>query len=196
MTVARAIPPGRWSFIAGASSTAYSPTQTWVLRLSTYVPLSGRGAADFGGQAAVLAVLGQIGVDVDSLELGDAPGLPGFELGGVSERELLQTLRLALPVLPKVLIPLRRQGRGVQRLVLVASLLRLAAQDQHSGPIAAFEEPEEALEPLRQAQMAAMIRDVADRGGQCSWLPIRRTSHGRSPWKTCTSWPHIRAARR
>ena len=33
-------------------------------------------------------------------------------------------------------------------------------------PIAAFEEPEEALEPVRQAQMAALVRQVADKGGQ------------------------------
>jgi hypothetical protein len=29
-----------------------------------------------------------------------------------------------------------------------------------------FEEPEEALEPVRQAQMAALVRQVADTGGQ------------------------------
>jgi putative ATP-dependent endonuclease of OLD family len=124
------------------------------------------GATAFSGDAAVLAVLAQIGGDVTALRLGTEPGLPGFDLGGVSERELLQTLRLALPVLPEVLIPLRRQGRGAQRLLLVASLLRLAARDQQTAPIAAFEEPEEALEPLRQAQIASMMADVADRGGQ------------------------------
>lgn len=125
-----------------------------------------QGAAAFSSDTAVSTVLTQIGADVDALRLGTEPGLPGFELGGVSERELLQTLRLALPVLPEIFIPLRRQGRGVQRLLLVASLLRLAAHDQRAAPIAAFEEPEEALEPLRQAQIASMIADVADKGGQ------------------------------
>jgi putative ATP-dependent endonuclease of the OLD family len=124
------------------------------------------GAAAFSGDSAVLEVLAQIGGDVDALRLRTEAGLPGFELGGVSERELLQTLRLALPVLPEILIPLRRQGRGVQRLLLVASLLRLAARDHQAAPIAAFEEPEEALEPLRQAQIAGMIAGVADQGGQ------------------------------
>jgi putative ATP-dependent endonuclease of OLD family len=124
------------------------------------------GAAAFSDDTAVLEVRTQLGADVDALRLGGEPGLPGFELGGVSERELLQTLRIALPAMPEILIPLRRQGRGVQRLLLVASLLRLASSDQQAAPIAAFEEPEEALEPLRQAQIAAMIGDVADRGGQ------------------------------
>lgn len=112
-----------------------------------------------------MAVLEQLGGDLRDLDI-DAEGVPQFELGGVSERELLQTLRLALPVLPDVVIPLRRQGRGVQRLLLVAALLRLAGQPDAPPPIGAFEEPEEALEPLRQAQMAALVRQVADQGGQ------------------------------
>ena len=45
-------------------------------------------------------------------------------------------------------------------------MLRLAADEHEVAPIAAFEEPEEALEPLRQAQIASMIADVADQGGQ------------------------------
>jgi putative ATP-dependent endonuclease of OLD family len=124
------------------------------------------GADGFSGDAAVLSILGQVARDLDALGLGDGGGLPGFELGAVSARELLQTLRLALPVLPELLIPLRRQGRGVQRLLLVASLLRLASGEDHTAPIAAFEEPEEALEPLRQTQIAELIRNVADQGGQ------------------------------
>ena len=124
------------------------------------------GAADFGKDSAVLAGLSGVGGDLQRLRLVEPGVLPAFELGGVSERELLQTLRLALPVLPEVLIPLRRQGRGVQRLILVASLLRLADQVDELAPIAAFEEPEEALEPIRQGQMAAMIGDIADKGGQ------------------------------
>ena len=86
-----------------------------------------QGATGFSGDAAVLAVLAQLGGDLRDLHI-DAEGLPQFELGGVSERELLQTLRLALPVLPDVVIPLAAQGRGVQRLLLVAALLRLAGQ--------------------------------------------------------------------
>lgn len=124
-----------------------------------------QGATGFSDEAAVLAVLSQLGGDLRDLHI-DVEGLPQFELGGVSERELLQTLRLALPVLPDVVIPLRRQGRGVQRLLLVAALLRLASQPDAPPPIGAFEEPEEALEPLRQAQMAALVRQVADKGGQ------------------------------
>jgi putative ATP-dependent endonuclease of OLD family len=124
------------------------------------------GAAAFSGDAAVLAVLMAIGADLEGLHLLDPGAAPAFELGGVSERELLQTLRLALPVLPDVFIPLRRQGRGVQRLALVAALLRLAEQPDAPPPIAAFEEPEEALEPLRQTQMAALITGIAEGGGQ------------------------------
>ena len=124
------------------------------------------GAAAFSDHDAVLAVLTSIGADLEGLHLLEPGTSPGFELGSVSERELLQTLRLALPVLPDVMIPLRRQGRGVQRLALVASLLRLAEQPDAPPPVAAFEEPEEALEPLRQAQMASLITRIADGGGQ------------------------------
>jgi energy-coupling factor transporter ATP-binding protein EcfA2 len=124
------------------------------------------GATAFGGDAAVLAALVAIGKDLEGLHLLEPGSVPAFELGGVSERELLQTLRLALPILPDVLIPLRRQGRGVQRLALVASLLRLAKNPGSPPPIGAFEEPEEALEPLRQTQMASLITQIADGGGQ------------------------------
>lgn len=124
------------------------------------------GATAFTDDQTVRAILTEIGADVDALHLGTESGLPGFELGGVSERELLHTLRLALPVLPEILIPLRCQGRGVQRLLLVASLLRLAAREHDAAPIAAFEEPEEALKRLRQAQIANMIAGVAEQGGQ------------------------------
>jgi ABC-type arginine transport system ATPase subunit len=124
------------------------------------------GASEFSSDATVIAALTALAGDLRSLHLLDTSVLPEFELGGVSERELLQTLRLALPVLPDILIPLRRQGRGVQRLLLVASLLRLAEQPDAPAPIGAFEEPEEALEPLRETQMAALITRIADRGGQ------------------------------
>lgn len=124
------------------------------------------GTEGFSGDPAVTAVLSGLAGDLERLHVLDAATLPELELGAVSKRELLQTLRLALPVLPDLLIPLRRQGRGVQRLLLVASLLRLAERADAPAPIAAFEEPEEALEPLREAQMAALIAGIADRGGQ------------------------------
>ena len=125
-----------------------------------------KGASDFTSDAAVTIVLAAIAKDLDALEVLDRTDPPSFETGGVSEREMLQTLRLALPVLPDVSIPLREQGRGVQRLVLLAALLRLAGQPDAPTPIGAFEEPEEALEPMRQAQVAAMVTDLADKGGQ------------------------------
>jgi putative ATP-dependent endonuclease of OLD family len=124
------------------------------------------GAEGFSGDAAVLAVIADLAGDLNALEVMDVRGFPEFELGGVSDRELLQTLRLALPALPQVTVPLRQHGRGVQRLLLVSALLRLARQEGAPAPIAAFEEPEEALEPLRQSQIARMITEVADDGGQ------------------------------
>jgi hypothetical protein len=51
-------------------------------------------------------------------------------------------------------------------LALVAVLLRLAKIRVGASCIGAFEEPEEALEPLRQGQLATMLRSVADSGGQ------------------------------
>lgn len=64
----------------------------------------------------------------------------------------MQTLRLAFRQ-GGVNIPLHRQGRGALRLLLVSALLRLARTAVGSHLIAAFEEPEEALEPLRQNQV-------------------------------------------
>jgi putative ATP-dependent endonuclease of OLD family len=124
------------------------------------------GATGFAHDRAVEDVLKEVGADLHRLSLLAAELLPGFELGGVSEREILQMLRLALPDPGGFRIPLSRQGRGVQRLLLVASLLRLARSDTERPPIGAFEEPEEALEPTRQAQMAEMIVGLADEGGQ------------------------------
>jgi len=59
-----------------------------------------------------------------------------------------------------------RQGRGVQRLMVLAILLRLARMNRGPVLIGAFEEPEEALEPLRQTQAAQMLRDLSSAGGQ------------------------------
>ena len=62
-------------------------------------------------------------------------------------------------------IPLTRQSRGAQRLILVTVLIRLA-QTAGYPPIAAFEEPEEALESLRQTQLAKLLRKISDQDGQ------------------------------
>lgn len=123
------------------------------------------GAGKVNADAEVAKVLGELGTDLHGLGLVETGGAPTFEAGSVSERELLQSLRLALPS-QGVEIPLFRQGRGAQRLVLVSVLLKIARADSASGVIGGFEEPEEALEPLRQAQMASMLFDLADDGGQ------------------------------
>lgn len=87
-----------------------------------------------------------------------------FELGAVSPRELLQSLRLTL-LGGGTQIPISRQGRGAQRLLLVAILLRLA-QAAARPIIGGFEEPEEALEPIRQAQIARMLARLTEQGRQ------------------------------
>jgi hypothetical protein len=98
-------------------------------------------------EANVQAVLKVLAGDLRGLGLLEAAELPQFEVGAVSVRELLQSLRLALPG-DEAQIPVFRQGRGTQRLLLVAILLRLA-QAAERPAIGAFEEPEEALEPPR-----------------------------------------------
>jgi putative ATP-dependent endonuclease of OLD family len=125
--------------------------------------LSG-GAAAVNDDAAVKGVLADLAADLTTLGLIDPGKSPQFEVGGVSERELLQAMRLSLPS-GDVAVPVARQGRGAQRLLLVALLLRIA---QRSGAVAigGFEEPEEALEPLRQTQVARMLAGIADAGGQ------------------------------
>jgi putative ATP-dependent endonuclease of OLD family len=122
------------------------------------------GATAVNDDGAVADVLGGLADDLRRLGLVDEGDSPEFEVGAVSQRELLQSLRLALPA-QGVQIPLFRQGRGAQRLLLVSVLLRLATAGT-ATPIAGFEEPEEALEPLRQAQLAEMLIDLADGGGQ------------------------------
>ena len=125
--------------------------------------LSG-GAAAVNDDTAVKGVLADLAADLTALGLIDPGKSPQFEVGGVSERELLQAMRLSLPS-GDVAVPVARQGRGAQRLLLVALLLRIA---QRSGAVAigGFEEPEEALEPLRQTQVARMLAGIADAGGQ------------------------------
>jgi putative ATP-dependent endonuclease of OLD family len=123
----------------------------------------GAGAKAVNEDATVDEVLRSLEMVLQSHGLATGDGPPLFELGGVTKREVLQSLRLALPASSKVNIPLSRQGRGAQRLILVAVLLRLAER-VGCPPIAGFEEPEEALEPLRQVQVARMLGRIAERG--------------------------------
>jgi putative ATP-dependent endonuclease of the OLD family len=124
----------------------------------------GNGAGAVNSDENVGGVLKLLGGDLRSLGLASASEIPQFEVGAVSARELLQALRLALPG-AEVQIPVIRQGRGVQRLLLVSILLRLA-QSGENPAIGGFEEPEEALEPLRQTQIAKMLAQIVGRGGQ------------------------------
>ncbi len=123
------------------------------------------GAESVNTQEAVEPILREFGTDLRRLGVLSGNENPSFEVGAVSRRELLQTLQLALPSIDDVFIPLHRQGRGVQRLVLVSTLLRIA-QAASIRPILGLEEPEEALEPLRQAQVARMLTGIAEEGGQ------------------------------
>ncbi|HXN39577.1 MAG TPA: AAA family ATPase [Solirubrobacteraceae bacterium] len=123
-----------------------------------------QGAASVNADEAVSSVLAELADELRPVGLLQADELPQFEVGAVSVRELLQALRLALPG-PGVQIPVFRQGRGAQRLLLVAILLRLA-QAAGRPAIGGFEEPEEALEPLRQTQMARMLSRIAEDRGQ------------------------------
>ncbi|MHA6632072.1 ATP-dependent nuclease [Pseudonocardia sichuanensis] len=125
-----------------------------------------RGGADaFNSHRAVKPVLQQLGGDLWGWGLGHDKDHPIFEIGALSHRELLQTLRLAIPGADGVTIPLLRQGRGAQRLLLVIVLLRLSRK-AGLEPIVALDEPEQALEPLRQAQLVEMLHDIPDSGGQ------------------------------
>jgi putative ATP-dependent endonuclease of the OLD family len=123
------------------------------------------GAGQVNADTAVDKALRGLAKHLHDLGLLPETQVPAFELGGVTRRELLQTLRLGLPF-GKVTIPLDRQGRGAQRLVLLSVLLGLAST-RHEAPILGIEEPEEALEPVRQFQVARMVAGVTDSGGQC-----------------------------
>lgn len=124
------------------------------------------GATAVNTNDSVVPVLQELSDDLIALGLLDQAESAAFEAGDVSQRALLQTLRLTLPGATEgSTIPLSRQGRGAQRLVLVSVLLRLAAKTGHAT-IAGFEEPEEALEPLRQAHLARMLAAIAQQGGQ------------------------------
>ncbi len=124
----------------------------------------GGGADAVNTEPNVHRVLDALAADLRGLGLLQPAELPCFEIGAVSARELLQALRLALPS-AGTQVPVFRHGRGMQRLLLVAILLRLARATARAT-IGAFEEPEEALEPLRQTQMARMLAKLADQGGQ------------------------------
>jgi putative ATP-dependent endonuclease of OLD family len=124
------------------------------------------GAEQVNTDANVAGVLDELAEDLRELGLLGAEDKPSFEAGSVSARELLQSLRLALPSQGEP-IPLMRQGRGAQRLVLVSILLRVARTGAEApGLIGGFEEPEEALEPLRQTQLSGMLCALSDEGGQ------------------------------
>jgi len=71
------------------------------------------GATAVNDDEAVADVLGGLADDLRRLGLVGDGERPEFELGAVSQRELLQSLRLALPA-QGVQIPLFRQGRGAQ----------------------------------------------------------------------------------
>jgi len=92
-------------------------------------------------------------------------GEPLLTVSGLSERALLQTLALSLRQDADFALPVNRLGRGVQRVALVALLMALARR-RATAPIAAFEEPEEALEPFRVRMLGRQLRSLADVGGQ------------------------------
>lgn len=125
----------------------------------------GTGASSVNDDAIVSPVLEDLGLDLRRLGILSAEGHPGFEVGAISRRELLQALRLGLPTAEAATIPIDRQGRGAQRLLLLAVLLRLSRRAGRSL-IGGFEEPEEALEPLRQRQLVRMLLDLTADGGQ------------------------------
>ena len=84
-----------------------------------------QGAQAVNEAASVLPVLAQLGADLEALGLLGEGLSPAFEVGAISKRELLQALRLVMPA-GDFNIPLIRQGRGAQRLILVTVLIRLA----------------------------------------------------------------------
>ena len=124
------------------------------------------GALAVNTDQGIEAVLRGLATDLQRLGLLQPDEQPQFEVGGVSRRELLQALRLGLPSTEGIRIPLNAQGRGAQRLVLVAVLLRLARALEGVTPVGGFEEPEEALEPLRQSQLSRMLSGIVAAGGQ------------------------------
>lgn len=123
------------------------------------------GAESLNADTAVSGVLASLWAELGPLGL-EPSGAPDLESGSVSNRELLQSLSLAMPGPATRSIPLGRSGRGAQRLVLLAILLHLARGAGERPVIGGFEEPEEAVEPLRQMQAARMLRAIADADGQ------------------------------
>lgn len=123
------------------------------------------GATGLNTDAAVAGVLATLTAEIEPLGL-QPGGPPVLEAGSVSDRELLQSLWLATPGPGTRPIPIGRSGRGAQRLVLLAILLHLVRGGGEHPIIGGFEEPEEAVEPLRQLQAARMLRAIADAGGQ------------------------------
>ncbi len=133
--------------------------------LGTFREVIRTGTAALNSDAAIDGVLQKVSKELERVGLIRNEEAAAFELGSVSQRALLQTLRLTLPAVGNTNIPLSRQGRGTQRLALVSLLLRLSS-DAAAAPLAAFEEPEEALEPLRQVQVASMIQEITEANGQ------------------------------
>lgn len=123
------------------------------------------GADDVTHNEIIKPVLEALGADLARLGLEQGPAVPIFEGSAISQRELLQTLRLSLPSSEQLHIPVDRHGRGTRRLLFVSALLRLSSARQ-SGTVAGFDEPEQALEPLRQSQLVELLRGVTTGGGQ------------------------------
>ncbi len=136
------------------------------------MPLRALAGQLVGGQQAVNADVGVADVlrvireQLREFGIGTGEaGEPLLAVGGLSERTLLQTLTLSLRQDADLALPVSRLGRGVQRVALVALLMALARR-RESAPIAAFEEPEEALEPFRVRMLAKQLRSLAQVGGQ------------------------------
>lgn len=81
----------------------------------------------------------------------DKPENMGLGLLNLSERKVLGGLNLMLrsPESKKV-VPIEQQGSGVQSAVLIASIMRIIAEEKNQNLILAFEEPEQKLEPHNQ----------------------------------------------
>ncbi len=126
----------------------------------------GDGERTVNADAGVSSVLAQIRENLLRVGIGNRePREPTLSVGGLSDRELLQALNLALRHDEHLTIPVARQGRGLQRLVLASFLLVLARRADNL-PIGAFEEPEEALEPFRIRLLIDRLYEVVRAGGQ------------------------------
>lgn len=81
----------------------------------------------------------------------DKPENMGLGLLNLSERRVLGGLNLMLRSSgSKERVPIEQQGSGVQSAVLIASIMRIIAEEKNQNLILAFEEPEQKLEPYNQ----------------------------------------------